>query len=98
MFANGIYAIWYSDNGYWMIGYSSQQGTRYGFAINRSNYNCPYYPAYDWKYLDYYQNWCPAGKGLSIWSACKNNIFSNFSCMFLNIASNSEANIHCKYL
>jgi len=69
MFANGRYAIWYSNIGHWMIGYSSQQGTTYGFAYNSNNYKCPYYPAYDWKYLDYYQNWCSAGKGLSIWSA-----------------------------
>jgi len=69
MFQNGRYAIWYSHIGHWMIGYSRQQGTTYGFAYNSNNYNCPYYPAYDWKYLDYYQNWCSAGKGLSIWSA-----------------------------
>jgi len=67
MFANGIYSIWYNNN--WLIGSTSQKGTTYAYAYNRNNYNCPYDPAYDWFYLDYYRNWRSAGRGLSIWNA-----------------------------
>ena len=66
-FSNGQYSIWYNDS--WYIGNSGEKGTTYGFAYNRNNYNCPYDPAFDWKYLDSYRNWASAGDGLSIWKA-----------------------------
>ena len=52
-------AIWSNHNNSWMIGSSSDRGS--GYAYNSNDYNCPYDPAYDWKYTNYYNNWADAG-------------------------------------
>ena len=66
----GSRAIWFTSGNYWMIGRSSDRGSTTGWALNRNNNNCPYDPAYDWKYVDRYNNWTNAGRGLSIWNRC----------------------------
>ena len=70
MFSSGEHAIWFSTYNEWMIGDSRNRGSNTGYAANRNNYNCPYDPAYDWKYLNGYRNWANAGQGLSIWNQC----------------------------
>ena len=70
MFASGAHAIWFNNHNEWMIGRSSNRGSTTGYAYNRANYNCPYDPAYDWKYYNRYSNWANAGQGLSIWNKC----------------------------
>ena len=70
MFASGKHAIWFNPNNQWMIGASNDRGSNYGYAYNTNNYNCPYDPAYDWQYVNRYNNWANAGKGLSIWNQC----------------------------
>merc|ERR1711971_806207 len=65
MFSSGSRAIWFTSGNYWMIGESRNRGTTWGNALNRNNYNCPYDPAYDWQYVNRYNNWAYAGQGLS---------------------------------
>ena len=69
-FSSGSRAIWFSNQNQWMIGRSSDRGSTTGWAYNNNNYNCPYDPAYDWKYYNRYNNWANAGEGLSIWNEC----------------------------
>ena len=68
MFDSGKYAIWI-ENGQWTIGFSNNVGSNSGFAYNNNvnTHTCPYGPAWDWFYLDYFGNWQNAGRGLSIW-------------------------------
>ena len=39
----------------------SNRGSTTGNAYNSNDYNCPYDPAYDWKYANHYNNWADAG-------------------------------------
>ena len=60
-------AIWYDGDGNWFVGLKSEIGKSMGRFNVESTADCPYTPAYTWKYVDQYNNWRDADEGFSIW-------------------------------
>merc|ERR1711971_102341 len=67
---DGKYVIWYNWTfGKWFVGWKKNLGKENAFFAVKTDADCPYRPAYTWRYVDQYNNWTDADKGFSIW--CK---------------------------
>ena len=65
--SNGKYSIWYHESrGKWYIGKTGSLGGTRSYASVKSSAECPYGPAYTWRYY-HDKAWHDADKTLSIW-------------------------------